>query len=515
MDVMADAEPRLRWSRLIVEAGLVSGWEEPVDPEISAVVEDSRLARPGACFVARRGATQDGHAYVDQAVRAGASAIISELFVPLPERIARLQLPAAAGVAGRLAAILHGIERLQRQQRLRLIGVTGTNGKSTFCYLLRAILDHAGFPTALLGTIQYDLLSRVVEAEWTTPPAPVLMGHLAEAARAGATHAVMEVSSHALDQGRCDGVLFAAGVFTNLTGDHLDYHKSMEAYGNAKKRLFDGLDAGAVAVINADDPAGERMIADSRARVVRYAVAPEHADRPAADMTACIHAMDAVGTRFALVDQAGGAACDVVTSLIGRHNVENCLAAAATGVALGVSLDAVAAGLAGVAGVPGRLQRVRPAGARNGKPRADLPEVVVDYAHTDDALTNVLSALRPLTRGRLIVMFGCGGDRDRSKRPRMARAAAALADRIIVTSDNPRGEDPEAIIADVLAGFAPADRARVAVEADRRSAIALAIRTAVQGDVVLLAGKGHETYQEINGRRLPFDDAAVAAEVLA
>ena len=520
----------LTWSRLITGARLSSRWDGPSDPLIRSVVEDSREVECGSCFVAVRGAKVDGHDFIDGALRAGASAVVCEHPVAVPPAVPVLVVDHTQGVAGQLAAVLYGLDRCQRDGRLKVVGITGTNGKSTFCYLLRAILEEAGCPTAMLGTVQYDLGSRTITANMTTPPAATLIGYLAEAAQAGVTHAVIEVSSHALDQGRCDGVRFAVGVFSNLSGDHLDYHQSMAAYLRAKKRLFDRLDPDAVAVINADDPAGEQMVADCRARIVRYGIAGDTgmsarsrsvgsgtgaaAPDDELDVSALVHESTATGTQFDLTIRHGGAgstsglieSCPVNSSLVGRHNVQNCLAASAAATALGVDLEEIVAGLTSVRCVPGRLHRVE-AG------RTDVT-VLVDYAHTDDALANVLSALRPLAGQRLIVLFGCGGDRDRSKRPRMAGVVARYADRIVVTSDNPRTEDPKRIIDEILPGFAPGDMERVTVEPDRRKAITQAIKMAEPGDMVLLAGKGHETYQEIGRERIDFDDAAVAADVL-
>jgi len=520
----------LAWSRLITEAGLSSRWDGPSDPLIRSVVEDSRAVECGSCFVAVQGVQVDGHDFIDSALRAGASAVVCEHPVSVPPAVPVLVVDHTQGVAGQLAAVLYGLDGLQREGRLKVVGITGTNGKSTFCYLLRAILRKAGCPTAMLGTMQYDLGSRTITANMTTPPAATLIGYLAEAAQAGATHAVMEVSSHALDQGRCDGVRFAVGVFSNLSGDHLDYHRSMAAYLRAKKRLFDRLEPVSVAVINADDPAGEPMVADCRARIVRYGIvgdagisSRDSSDAPRAgakcsadelDVSALVHESTATGTQFDLTIRHGSVgpasglieSCPVNSSLVGRYNVQNCLAASAAAAALGVDLEVIVAGLTSVRCVPGRLHRVE-AG------RTDVT-VLVDYAHTDDALANVLSALRPLAGRRLIVLFGCGGDRDRKKRPRMARVVAGYADRIVVTSDNPRTEDPKRIIDEILPGFAPADLERVTVEPDRRKAITQAIQMAAPGDMVLLAGKGHETYQEIGRERIDFDDAAVAAEVL-
>lgn len=514
----------MHWQSLISRAGLSGRRIGDADPVVLSIVEDSREVMPGACFVAMSGTKLDGHRFIEGAIAAGAVAIVCEKEVPLPVGVAGFVLPSARGAAGRLAAALYGLDERLRGGGLRVIGITGTNGKSTFCFLTRSILQDAGVKAALLGTIEYDLLSRRIEANLTTPGASTLMSYLAEASAAGATHATMEVSSIALDQGRTDGVCFAVAVFSNLTGDHLDYHGTMEAYFAAKKKLFDGLSADAWAVTNIDDPYGERIVQGCRAKVLRYGiigatVAPGvdggapvcGSDGPY--LLARVHEYTAAGTKFDLLlirDRATAGSVTINTPLVGKHNVQNCLAAAGAAIASGLSLEQVREGLARVRSVPGRLQRVfPPAGGRS-----DVT-VLVDYAHTDDALANVLSALRPLTPGRLIALFGCGGDRDTTKRPRMAHIAAQYSDRIVVTSDNPRTEDPQAIIRDILPGFKPDELARVVVEADRRTAIAAAIETAEAGDVVLLAGKGHENYQIIGHEKLPFDDAVVAAESLA
>jgi len=527
---MTGSKQALVWSQLISGVGLTSVWDGPSDPLIDAVVEDSRQVAKGSCFVAVRGSQADGHAFIGQAIHNGASAVVCEKPIAAPVRVPVLMVDHTQGLAGQLSAILRGLHRVQRDGGLKVVGITGTNGKSTFCYLLRAILKQAKYPTAMLGTVEYDLLSRTISANMTTPPATALIDYLAEAHQAGATHAVMEVSSHALDQDRCSGVRFAVGVFSNLTGDHLDYHKNMDAYLRAKKRLFDQLDSDAVAVINVDDAAGERMVTDCKARILRYGIVDNtsigtrrstvasclNAAIPSdqLNVSALLYECKATGTQFDVMvrDGLSGSSsgmfemCSVNSALVGRHNVQNCLAAAAAAVALGVDLEDIAAGLQSVQCVPGRLHRV--------ETHRDDVTVLVDYAHTDDALANVLSALRPLTQRRLIVLFGCGGDRDRQKRPRMAKVVTRYADRIVVTSDNPRTEDPKRIIDDILAGFASTDMKRVTVEPDRRQAITRAIQMASPGDVVLLAGKGHETYQVIGQNKIDFDDAAVAANIL-
>jgi UDP-N-acetylmuramoyl-L-alanyl-D-glutamate--2,6-diaminopimelate ligase len=337
-----------------------------------------------------------------------------------------------------------------------------------------------------------------VAASMTTPGPLELGACLRECADAGAVAAVMEVSSHALDQKRTDGLRFAAAAFTNLTGDHLDYHETVEKYRAAKARLFTGLDASAVALVNRDDPNHAAMVQDCRARVVTYALDQD------ADITARIVRSTSQGTFYRL--RLEGRELVLENAIVGRHNVYNALTAAGLAWALGVTPDAIAAGLLAVRNIPGRLQRV---------PCASAADVFVDYAHTDDALRNVLSVLKPLTRRRLIVVFGCGGDRDRTKRPRMAQAAAEFADAILVTSDNPRSEDPRAIIGEVLTGFDADARRHVVVEPDRAAAIRAALAAAADGDVVLVAGKGHEDYQIIGDRRIHFDDVEVAIQAAA
>lgn len=468
---------------------------------ISELSTDSRTARAGSCFVALRGGKQDGHAFIDEAIRRGATAVISEADVTapsVPRGVASVRVRDVRTALARLAAAFYEFAPGQRFSGMTLIGVTGTNGKSTTCRFIQSILQQAGCPTALMGTVEYDLVGERRAAPWTTPPPVELYASLYRAASAGARHAVMEVSSHSLAQSRCAAGRFAVGVFTNLTGDHLDYHGTEEAYGLAKKRLFDGLDGDATAVVNADDRWSERMVSDCAGRVWRYGMnAP-------ADVAARIDGLTLDGSRFEVQTPRGAAT--VRLGMAGRHNVYNAMAAAGAATAVGVDLAAVGRGLEAVKLVRGRLQRVDD-GSRG-------IAVLVDYAHTDDALTNVLGALRPLTAGRLICVFGCGGDRDRTKRPRMARAAAA-ADVVVVTSDNPRGEEPMAIIEEICSGFEATDRDRVVVEPDRRRAIGLAIERADAGDAVLIAGKGHEDYQIVGEVRHHFDDVEEAVAALA
>jgi UDP-N-acetylmuramoyl-L-alanyl-D-glutamate--2,6-diaminopimelate ligase len=478
----------------------------PLDVPVTSLVDDSRSITPGSCFVAVRGRCTDGHAYVADALRAGAFAVVVEHGADLhvPARATVLRVSDTRAALARLAAAFHGVMP-GGPRGLRLIGVTGTNGKTTTTWLVRSILQRAGLATALIGTVEYDLCGRRVAAPLTTPGAIALCAMLGEAADAGARAAVLEVSSHALDQRRTDGLSFSVGVLTNLSGDHLDYHRTMDEYRTAKRRLFQGLDADAAGVMNADDPASAEMAAATRARVVTYGLA-----NPMAEVRAEVERLDRDGSAF-LLHLCGSAphsrAARVRLPLVGRHNVMNALAAAAACAALGVDTEAIVAGLEHAEAVPGRLERVEPAG---------WPfTVMVDYAHTDDALANVLSAVRALTDRRVVCVFGCGGDRDRTKRPRMAAVVERLADVAYVTSDNPRSENPQAIIADIVGGFSGAERCRVEVACDRASAIAAALGEAEAGDVVLIAGKGHETYQLIGGRTLHFDDREVARACLA
>ncbi|HNQ22105.1 MAG TPA: UDP-N-acetylmuramoyl-L-alanyl-D-glutamate--2,6-diaminopimelate ligase [Phycisphaerae bacterium] len=470
------------------------------DVPVTVLTDDSREVIPGAMFAAVPGNRADGARFIEAAVAAGATAVLTERNVPVPAGVLALQVPDVRVALARVAATYYGVGT-GGPRVLRLVGITGTNGKTTTAWLLRSILQAAGRRPALLGTVEYDLISRRCKAPLTTPGSIQVCRLLAEAADAGATDAVLEVSSHALDQHRCDGLAFAAGVFTNLTGDHLDYHQTMDRYLAAKRRLFAGLDAEAVAVVNADDPAWERMLTGCAARrTLRYGI-----DHATVEVCARGLELSRRGSRF--IVEGAGPALEVGLPLIGRHNVHNALAAAAGAAALGIPPTAIRTGLEGLGGVPGRLERVEPPGCPF--------TVLVDYAHTDDALEHVLSVLRPLTPGRLICVFGCGGDRDRTKRPRMAAVVERNADLAVVTNDNPRSERPEAIIDEILLGFSAKPRCRVEVCPDRREAIERALTEAGPGDTVLIAGKGHEDYQLVGDQVLHFDDRETARAWLA
>jgi UDP-N-acetylmuramoyl-L-alanyl-D-glutamate--2,6-diaminopimelate ligase len=472
------------------------------NPDVTGVEYDSRRVKPGCAFVAMHGETSDGNRFIDQAIQSGAVAIITDSPTEKPRE----------GVAW--ALVPHGRRALAKvsenfykrpAERIAITGITGTNGKSTTAFLIESILTAAGRKSALIGTIEYHVAGRVLPSPHTTPEALELARLFSEALGQGATDAVMEVSSHALAQQRVYSVPFDVAVFSNLTRDHLDYHKNMEEYFYAKRVLFEGCgtDAPRAVVTNSDDEYGTKLAEFSRKRsslVLTYGWARGdfHADK--AEITPR-------GTRFDIITPQEKLA--MFSPLIGRVNVYNILAASAACFARGCSGDAVTKGVAALTHVPGRFQRVD-----CGQPFT----VVVDYAHTDDALRNLTALAREfVTRSggtaRVITLFGCGGDRDRAKRPLMGEAAGRGSDFVVLTSDNPRSEDPAAIINDSLVGLQKTG-VKYAVEVDRRKAIGLAIGEARPGDIVLLAGKGHEKVQVTREGTRPFDDAEVAREVL-
>jgi UDP-N-acetylmuramoyl-L-alanyl-D-glutamate--2,6-diaminopimelate ligase len=446
-------------------------------PAIAAITADSRAVQPGDAFVALRGERVDGHAYVSDALARGAALLVVEQ--PVDAAVAQVVVRDTRAASSRLADAYYG----QPSRSLAVFGVTGTNGKTTTTALVRGIAEAAGVPCGVIGTLGGAFGERTWPLENTTPLALDLHRMLAEMRDAGARAIAMEVSSHALALGRVDDVFFAAAALTNVSRDHLDFHRTFEAYVAAKRRLFD---LAALAVLNADDPYG-RAFADELPAALTYAI-----ERPA-HLRATSLVLAGEGTRF----EAGGMQLEI--ALPGRFNVANALAAIGLVRVAGIDGDAIVRGLAAVRAVPGRMERIGALGIN----------AIVDYAHTPDALDNVLRAARETTRGRLIVVFGCGGDRDPGKRPEMGRVAAAAADTVIVTSDNPRSEDPAAIAA-AVAGDIVAE-----VILDRRAAIRHAIDEARPGDTVVVAGKGHETYQIVGAQRLPFDDRAEVREAFA
>jgi UDP-N-acetylmuramoyl-L-alanyl-D-glutamate--2,6-diaminopimelate ligase len=466
---------------------------------VSGIAVDSRRVERGDCFVAVPGLKQDARRFVPEAVGRGAALVVTEGEALPDVPVAQIVVPSARRALARLADAYYE----HPSRRLTIVGITGTNGKTTTSYLVDALLRARGLRTGVIGTIQYIVGDQILPASQTTPDALELQGMLARMVADGVGGVAMEVSSHALVQARAEGVEFDVAVFTNLTQDHLDFHGTFGEYRRAKRGLFELLAASAkprrTAVVNVDDPAGRSMVEGLDVAVLGFGVGAG-ADVRATDFTSGLD-----GIRVSVETPNGPAS--VTSPLVGEHNVMNLLGALGAGLALGLAPDVAARALAGVGTVPGRFEQVRA-----GQPFL----VVVDYAHTPDALERVLATARKLTRGRLGVVFGCGGDRDRGKRPIMGEIAARLADRVWVTSDNPRSEDPDAIIAEVVAGVRRvwADDSRYARLAARDVAIESALAWAEPGDTVVIAGKGHETYQIIGATVLPFDDRDVARRIL-
>jgi UDP-N-acetylmuramoyl-L-alanyl-D-glutamate--2,6-diaminopimelate ligase len=471
-------------------------------PDVAGVEYDSRRVAAGSLFVAMQGESTDGNLYIERAIAQGTAAVLTDSASAFD----------AIHEAATIAQVDHGRNALalasanffaHPEKQLALTGITGTNGKTTTTFLLDAILNHAGRKTVLVGTIEYHVAGQVRPSPHTTPESRDLLALLREGVDAGATEAVMEVSSHALAQGRVHGLTYDVAVFTNLTRDHLDFHHTMDNYFSAKKRLFDGSLSypPRVAVINIDDSKGAELAAVARAAGAQiFSYGLEAGEFRADDIR-----MAASGMSFALQTPAGSA--EIGTRLSGKVNVYNLLAASAAAYARGLSLAEIQAGISALASVPGRFQTVN-----EGQPFT----VVVDYAHTDDALRNLTAMAREFVsagRGRVITLFGCGGDRDKTKRPLMGKAAGEGSDFVVLTSDNPRSEQPEAIMIDVLPGLHETS-ARYAVEPDRAAAIRLALGEAKAGDIVLIAGKGHEKTQTIGARSIPFDDVVAASESL-
>ena len=466
------------------------------NPNISGVEYDSRRVKPGCAFVAMRGESSDGNKFIDKAIAAGAVAIVSDSVSEKPRgNVAWAQVPHGRRALARLSANFY-----QRPaERLAVTGITGTNGKSTTAFLVEAILQAAGRKSALVGTIEYHVAGKILPAPHTTPEALDLNQLLAEAIDQGAGEAVMEVSSHVY------GIPFDVAIFSNLTRDHLDYHHTMDEYFAAKQILFEGCGAAAprVAVLNMDDENGQKLVKVSKnnsAEVVTYGLAQGnfHAENVKITLR---------GTRFDLVSPTG--TIPLFSPLIGKVNVYNILAAAGAAYGRKCAPEAIARGVGNLTRVPGRFERVD-----CGQPFT----VVVDYAHTDDALRNLTALAKEFVqqagqKGRVITVFGCGGDRDRAKRPLMGEAAGRGSDFVVLTSDNPRSEDPLAIMNDAMVGLQRSG-AQYTMEADRRTAIAVAIHEAGPGDIVLIAGKGHEKVQILRERSVPFDDVQVAGEVL-
>jgi UDP-N-acetylmuramoyl-L-alanyl-D-glutamate--2,6-diaminopimelate ligase len=462
--------------------------------EVSSLAYDSRRVEAHTLFFAIQGAKADGHDFIPQALARGAVAIVSERQAPaeLASRWVRV---------AKIRQALSGAARTfygHPDSRLRLIGITGTNGKTTTAYLIDSVLGSAGISSGLLGTIAYRLGNRTLPAVNTTPESLDLLSYFAELVDQGAKAAVMEVSSHALAQERVWGFHWAVAVFTNLTRDHLDYHGDFEHYFAAKRRLFEGLGAppSECAVINLDDPWGAKLLELPHSDRLTYGIKSDALVKPKRIVLR--------PTGLEGIISTPGGEVGIASPLVGRANLFNILAAVSAGVALRLSKAQIEAGVAQLKGVPGRFERVD-----EGQPFL----VIVDFAHTDDALRNVLKTARELARNRLLLVFGCGGERDRTKRPLMGEAAGSLSDFVVVTSDNPRGEDPLRILADALVGLQKTTTPYI-TEVDRELAVRKVLLEAREGDVVVLAGKGHETYQVLKDGTIPFDDREVSRRIL-
>lgn len=492
--------------RELLKTTEVLGIQGDSDVEITGITYDSRKARPGDLFVCIKGFRFDGHDFIAEAARLGARAVIAGREVDAPAGMTVVRTPNTRIALGQVASEFYG----NPSHHMRLIGIIGTKGKTTTTYMVKAILEAAGYKVGLIGTIQNMIGPATLPAERTTPESLDLQALLATMRREGAQYVVMEVSSHAVELYRTAGAVFDVGVFTNITHDHLDFHETFENYLQAKTKFFirlsettlpaeNTLKQRKVAVINVDDPHSDYIIEHTKVPVLRYGL-NEVADLQAREVD--VHHR---GAEFTVRTPAGDLRLRL--NLTGHFNVANALAALAVAQHEKVDLAAARAGLEGLAGVPGRFETVD-----EGQNFA----VVVDYAHTPDSLEKTLQAARLLTKGKITVVFGCGGDRDKAKRPIMGRVAADLADYVVVTSDNPRSEAPEAICQDVAAGVIQAGRSKdgYAVIVDRREAIEHAIARANRDDMVIIAGKGHETYQIFRDRTIHFSDREVASEIL-
>lgn len=467
--------------------------------QVQHICTDSRTVKDGSVFIAVKGTVYDGHEFIDQATANGAKYVVGRTIKPdIKQRNSEVHFVTVDDVS-KAAAILAQAARDNPASKLINLAITGTNGKTTVAYLVRSCIRQAGQKCGLIGTVIYDtcLPDELEDAPLTTPDCLYIADKQQQMVNNGAKYMVIEASSHALSQNRLAGINFKAAAFTNLSGDHLDYHKTKEDYLAAKTKLFCNLSTDAAAILNGQSPETDSIAANTTAKILRYAVDKD------SDISAHIDSMDINGTVFTL--QYQGQSTIVKSPLLGLYNVSNCLAAAGLCLAAGFELETLAQGLSVQQTIPGRLEKI--------ESNADFA-VLVDYAHTDDALKNVLATLKPLCKGNLIVVFGCGGDRDKTKRPRMAKVAEQLADLIIVTSDNPRTENPGQIISDIAAGLESPNSNKVTIEADRKKAIELAIKTASSNDIVLIAGKGHETYQIIGKQKSRFSDKAIAREFL-
>jgi UDP-N-acetylmuramoyl-L-alanyl-D-glutamate--2,6-diaminopimelate ligase len=495
-------------------------------PDAPGLCVDSRLVKAGDIFVAVKGTVYDGHDFINQAVANGTKYIVCQKrYTQYAIRNTQYEIIVVENSA-KAAAILAQASNGSPASQLTNLAVTGTNGKTTVAYLVRSVIENAGQNCGLISTIVYDTGAESCQATLTTPDCITIAEKQRQMLTAGAKYMVIEASSHALLQNRLAAINFKAAAFTNLAGDHLDYHKTEKNYLAAKAALFQTLSPDAVAVLNKQSPEAMQIAQKTNAKVLWYAVDEYESsiEHRASSIEICAHieSMDINGTRFSILDTRYSSSIEVKSPLLGRYNVSNHLAAAGLCLAAGFDLQTTASGLSALKNIPGRLEKIDWDGDFS---------VLIDYAHTDDALKNVLATLKPLCGGNLIVVFGCGGDRDRTKRPRMAKVAESAeggADFVIVTSDNPRTERPVDIIDEIVAGFENGSaipyaelrdtsderRATKIIEPDRKKAIELAIKTAGKDDIVLIAGKGHETYQIIGTQKFDFNDKKVAEEYL-
>lgn len=465
-----------------------------LDLEINEINQDSRLVSKGDLFLCIKGSKLDGHHFLKHAAEQGAVAAVVEDWPANNYGLTIIQVKNVAGALKEIAGAFYGYP----DQRLKLIGVVGTNGKTTSTFLVKSMLEAAGYQVGLIGTINNYIKDQVIPSINTTPGMLELQKLFAKMAAAGVDYVVMEVSSHSIDQGRVAGLKFTGGIFTNITQDHLDYHKTFEEYLRVKTKFFKDLPPDSWAVINNDDPHAGSIIAQTKAKVYTYGITNQASVR--AENVKVVQA----GVSYTAVTFKGQ--IDLALKLTGYFNVYNSLGVLTAGLAEGLEPAAIKQGLEKISLVPGRFQMV---------PESKTFGVIVDYAHTPDGLENILKTARSLTSQRLLLVFGCGGDRDRTKRPIMGEIAARMADFTIITSDNPRSEDPLQIIMDIEAGFRKAQtKAAYQVEVDREKAIRKIIAMADAGDLVMIAGKGHETYQDFGDHRIHFDDREVAREAL-
>jgi len=460
------------------------------DIEITGICANSRRVCPGNLFIAKKGINQDGNHYIPDAVNAGAAAILTDLYNPFLNGVTQLIYPNVSSIAGLLSSAYYD----HPSRSVFTVGITGTNGKTTVSYLIKHLLDAKRGPTGLIGTIEYHVGEQRYQAIHTTPDVETNHKLLFEMLRSSCRSAVMEVSSHALEQGRVDAIHYDTAIFTNLSPEHLDYHGTMDAYAKAKKRLFDGLQETAIAIVNADSPYSDYMISNCSAACLTFGL-DSRADVQAINPQFLKGKID-----FTLAFQSSTYPFSV--PFVGRYNLSNILSAIALGLSIGMPMEQIAAIFSHAPQIPGRMERIE---------NALGIELVVDFAHTEDALVNAMSCLKEASGGRLITVFGCGGERDATKRPKMGSAAESYSDCVVVTSDNPRAEDPSTIASQVVSGMKK--KSSVIIETDRRLAIQKAIEIADPGDTVLIAGKGHETTQIFAHQTLEFDDRAIARSI--